>query len=322
MPDVAPDDDIQPAAAVSSREPVEPVEPVEPLEPLERGEPAEADGDAEAAEPLTRAGRRAMQAAAARSGTGPSTIAPTHPSVILATVALGLLVVVSAASGQPQTGLALAFVGVVLAWGWPVLLGAPSPSLTALVIGIGAVAIAGTAALTRTEPFLRWVPVAVAVSVIAGFFHQLLRRDGRPRLTHGAATTISGLALAAAGAPLAVLPAYRLGSHYVLAAGAALGLAALVEVTGRRPGWHRWMLVVVVVAGVAGAVGVSAAVDGIPVLAAVILGALVAAVSHALRRVLASLPGADALQARMATGSASVLVVGVVVYLLTRLYAG
>ncbi len=300
MPDVPPDDDTQPAPAGSSREPAGSVEP---------------------AESGTRAGRRSMQVAAGRRGGDRATPAPTRRSVVLATLALGLLVVVSAASGQPQTGLALAFVGVVLAWGWPDLLDAPSKSIASLVIGVGAVAIGGTAGLTRTEPFLRWVPVAVAVSVIAGFFHQLLRRDGRPRLTHGAATTISGLALVAAGAPLAVLPAYRLGSHYVLAAGAALGLAALVEVLGRWSGWHRWMLAVVVVAGAAAAVGISATVDGIPLVAAVLLGVLVAAISHALRRVLTSLPGAGALQAQMATGAASVLVVGVVVYLLTRMYA-
>ena len=259
--------------------------------------------------------------AARRDGSSPETLAPTRPSVTLATVVLALLVAVSAASGQPQTGLALAAIGLVLAWGWPVLLGAPSPSVTSVVIGLGAVAIAGTAGLTRTEPFLRWVAVAVAVSVIAGFFAQLLRRDGRLRLTQGAATTVSGLALAAAGAPLAVLPAYRLGSHYVLAAGAALGLAALAELPGRWSGGHRWRLAVVVAAGAAGSVGVSAAVDGIPVVAAVLLGVLVAAISHALRRVLTALPGAGALRARMAVAAASVLVVGVVVYLLTRLYA-
>jgi len=294
MPDVLPEDDGQ-AAALSSGEPVE---------------------------PTTRAGRRAAREAARRDGSSPETLAPTRPSVTLATVVLALLVAVSAASGQPQTGLALAAIGLVLAWGWPVLLGAPSPSVASVVIGLGAVAIAGTAGLTRTEPFLRWVAVAVAVSVIAGFFAQLLRRDGRLRLTQGAATTVSGLALAAAGAPLAVLPAYRLGSHYVLAAGAALGTAALAELPGRWSGGHRWRLVVVVVAaGAAGSVGVSAAVDGIPVVAAVLLGVLVAAISHALRRVLTALPGAGALRARMAVAAASVLVVGVVVYLLTRLYA-
>jgi len=293
MPDVLPDDDGQ-AAALSSGEPVQ---------------------------PTTRAGRRAAREAARRDGSSPETLAPTRPSVTLATVVLALLVAVSAASGQPQTGLALAAIGVVLAWGWPVMLGAPSPSVASVVIGLGAVAIAGTAGLTRTEPFLRWVAVAVAVSVIAGFFAQLLRRDGRLRLTQGAATTVSGLALAAAGAPLAVLPAYRLGSHYVLAAGAALGLAALAELPGRWSGGHRWRLAVVVAAGAAGSVGVSAAVDGIPVVAAVLLGVLVAAISHALRRVLTALPGAGALRARMAVAAASVLVVGVVVYLLTRLYA-
>ena len=274
---------------------------------------------APAEQPTTRAARRVAREAAHRAD--PASLVATPPAVVLATAALALLVSVSAASGQPQTGLALAFLGIVLGWGWPILLGAPSPVVTSVIISIGAVAVEAAAGLTRTEPFLRWVPVAAAVSVLAAFLHQILRRDGRTRLTYGAATTISGLALATTGAPLAVLPAYRFGDDYVLAAGAALTLAALVELLGHWSGWTRWMLLPVTVAGAAGAVGVALLVGRVPLLGAAILGVLVAAVSHALRRVLTPLPGAAALQARMAMGAASVLVVGVVVYVITRLFA-
>ena len=267
----------------------------------------------------TRAGRRGAREAG--RSVDPASLVATHPAVVLATAALALLVSVSATSGQAQTGLALAFLGIVLGWGWPVLLGAPSPVITSVIIGIGAVAVEAVAALTRNEPFLRWVPVAAAVSMLAAFLHQILRRDGRARLTYGAATTISGLALATTGAPLAVLPAYRSGEDYVLAAGAALALGALVELLGHWPGWRRWLLLPVIVAGAAGALGVALAVGHVPMVAAAILGVLVAAVSHALRRVLTPLPGAGALQARMAMGAASVLVVGVVVYIVTRLFA-
>ncbi len=267
----------------------------------------------------TRAGRRGAREAG--RPVDPASLVATHPAVVLATAALALLVSVSATSGQAQTGLALAFLGIVLGWGWPVLLGAPSPVITSVIIGIGAVAVEAAAALTRTEPFLRWVPVAAAVSMLAAFLHQILRRDGRARLTYGAATTISGLALATTGAPLAVLPAYRSGGDYVLAAGAALALGALVELLGHWPGWRRWLLLPVIVAGAVGALGVALAVGHVPMVAAAILGVLVAAVSHALRRVLTPLPGAGALQARMAMGAASVLVVGVVVYIVTRLFA-
>jgi hypothetical protein len=310
MRDVPPDDDSEPAAAVSSRERVEP-ESKPDSQPEPQPEP----------QPETRAGRRIAHETAGPRSADPAAVLPTRPSVVLAAVALTLLVVVSTASGQLQAGLALAFAGVVLAWGWPVLLGAPSPLVSSVVIALGAVATAGAAGLTRTEPFLRWVAAAVAVGVLVGFFHQLVRRDGRARLTQGAATTISGLAIATAGAPLAVLPAYRFGSHYVLAAGAALGLAALAELLARWAGWRRWMLLLVLVLGAGGSVGVSARVNGIPLVAAVLLGVAVAGISHALRRVLTPLPGSQALQAQLASGAASVLVVGVVVYLLARLYA-
>ena len=179
---------------------------------------------------------------------------------------------------------------------------------------------------SRLAPALTVLVATVAAgnavhAATAGFAFNGPGVSGNLVLTYGAATTISGLALATTGAPLAVLPAYRSGEDYLLAAGAALALGALVELLGHWPGWRRWLLLPVTVAGAAGSLGVALAVGHVPLVAAAILGVLVAAVSHALRRVLTPLPGAGALQARMAMGAASVLVVGVVVYLITRLFA-
>lgn len=285
--------------------------------------------------PLTRAARRAAleshgygpRGSVEPPPTGPPTAPPTDLPVAVATAALGLLLALSAGSGPIPTALALAFTGVVLAWGWPVLLGCPSARSTSLLVGTGAVAVSGTVALTDEEPFLRWVPVAVAVSVIAAFLHQLGRRDGRPGLAHGVATSVSGLALAAAGAPLAALPSYPGTAPYVVAAMTALSVAALVELLGRWnalnrwPAANQWLAVPVVVLGAASAVAAAGLVHGIPLAAAASIGALVAGVSHALRRAFLALPGARGLQARMAAAAGSVLVVGVVVYLLTRVYA-
>lgn len=271
--------------------------------------------------PLTRAARRAALAAPSREPVLPPGAAATDPATAMATAALALLLALSVGSGPVQAALAVAFTGVVLAWGWPTLLQCPSPRGTSLVVGAGAVAVGATVALTRTEPFLIWVPVTVAVSVIVAFLHQLARRDGRPGLARGAAASASGLALAAAGAPLAALPWYRGSGPYVVAAMTALAVAALVELLGRWPATNRWLAVPVLVLGAAGALAAGALAHGIPLVAAALLGALVAGVSHALRRALLALPGAAGVQARTAAAAGSALVVGVVVYLLVRVYA-
>jgi hypothetical protein len=63
-------------------------------------------------------------------------------------------------------------------------------------------------------------------------------------------------------------------------------------------------------------------VMGVPVGAAALVGVLVSGISHSMMRVLFALPGARAVRSAVAVGAAAVLSVGVVVYLLARIFAG
>ena len=71
---------------------------------------------------------------------------------------------------------------------------------------------------------------ALAVSLLAAFLHQLLRRDGRPRLTESVAATAAGLAIVAIGANYVPLPRTLGGSQTMAAAMAAIALSALADV--------------------------------------------------------------------------------------------
>lgn len=286
------------------------------------------------ASPQTRASLRAEREAAARDaaarhaaarsagleGRSPLVVVPTALASVAATVALALLVALSAAVGPLQTALALGLTGLVLAWGWPLLLSAPTPGWSSAVIGLGSVAIALTAGLTREEPVLRWLPATIGVSIVLGFLQQLLRRE-RSDLTLGLSSTVAGLALATAGAPLAALPHYPRGPGHVAVAMAAVAAAAGADLLAHLPAVRRWVLVPAVVAGVAGALLVAHLVGVVQPVPAVVLGVLAGGVSHIVRRILAPLPDAGGLPARLAVGAASVLVVGVLVYLATRLVA-
>ena len=270
----------------------------------------------------TRASLRAAREAAARAQrlTGPAgaALVPVPLVTVASAVGLAALVAVSALTGQVPTGLAVAFAAVVLAYGWTRLLEAPTPGWGALVVGAGGVAVALTAALTPDEPLLRWVPASLGVSLVVGFLQQLLRRE-RAGLTLGLTAVVGGLSVVSMGVPVVVLPFYARGSAHVVVAMTAVALAALTELLGRVGSVQRWLLLPVLVAGGAGAGLASLLLDATAVLPATLLGVLVAGVSHVLRRVLAPLPGAAGLAARLAIGAASVLSVGVLVYLVTRL---
>jgi hypothetical protein len=252
-----------------------------------------------------------------RSIRSPSSVLVAVPAAVCLAALIGL----SARVGVVPTALAVAFTAVVTAWGWSVLTDPPDPAPTSVVAAGGALSICATTALTQTEPYLAWVPVAIAASVIAVFLQQLWRGDRR-RLTEGIASSVAGLAVAASGAALIPLPHYAHGGSWILAAMVTVAAGSVPSALLR---WHVgsvWVLFATVVLGTGGAVGAAIVLGGIPLLPAVVLGVLVSAISHAMLRVLLALPRAAAVQAAVAVGSAPVLIVGVVVYVLARMYPG
>lgn len=244
--------------------------------------------------------------------------APVHARVALAVVAFGLLIAVSAYAGQSILALAVGLAGVVLAWGWAGLLGLPSPHGTAAVVAVGTASGVVATVSTRTDPFLRWMPAALAVSLLGAFAHQLARRDGRPRLVESLSGTITGLAVVTAGAALVPLPLVRRGADAVAVALTAVALASVVELAGgRSPRLHRLMPAAGVLLGVC-ASGAVAAAAGLPLLTGALVGGVCAGLSALVRLVLAPLPTMSGPRSQLVSGTSSVLICGVVVYLLTR----
>ena len=139
------------------------------------------------------------------------------------------LIALTGYSYSVLVALAVGLIGLILAWGWPVLLALPSPRGTTTVLAIGAVSCVAAAALMRQEPFLEWIPAALAVSLVAAFLHQLLRRDGRPRLTESVAATGAGLAILSIGVAYIPLPRTLGGEQTLAAAMAALAVSAFAD---------------------------------------------------------------------------------------------
>lgn len=266
--------------------------------------------------PLTRRERRAGAQTAKPALPRRALVA--RPLAIAATVAFAALVALTGYASPGFVALAVALAGFVLAWGWPVLLSLPSPRGTSGVLAIGTVLMTGTALVTRDDPYLEWMPAALAVSVIVAFLHQLMRRDGRPRLTESVAATISGLAIISAGTALAPIPHMLAGEHALAATMAGLGVGALADPCISMRRLRRWALFIAMVGGGAAAMVVSA-LAGAPMAGpAALLGLLAAAISHAARRVLAPLPATAMPRAQLAAAATSSLLIGVVVYVVVR----
>jgi len=232
--------------------------------------------------------------------------------VVPLTVVLAGLVALGVGLGYAVSVLVFGLLALVLAWGWALLLDAPTPRGAQAMVVLGALLITGTLAATDGPQRLRWLPVTVAIGIIGGFLQQLLRGDGRARLTFGVAVTSSSLAIMASGATIVPLSTRPLGPGLVYVAMAALAVGAVAGLSSRWPRLGaRAVLVVLVVGGVAAAV-VAAFVE-MRMLTAIGLGMFVASLSYSVRHILGALPDRDPVPAQAASAAASVLLPGVVV---------
>lgn len=293
--------------------------PDEPTTPRAPGPVSPAGGSDTPA--LTRRQLREAALAAGRA-TQPLVLPPTtsrRPLAVASTIALSALVALTGYAHPVLVALAVALAGLVVAWGWPVLLGLPSRFGTTVVLAIGAVTCTAAAALSPDEPYLRWVPAALAVSLIAAFLHQLLRRDGRPRLTESVAASAAGLAVITSGVSYIPLPQTLGGSQTLAVAMAGLGLAALADLAVPSARLRAWALPLAMVIGGLGGMLVSLQSGRPHPATGALIGVLVAGTSHAVRRVLAVLPSMVSSRSQLVSGATSVLLCGVVAYTLGRL---
>ncbi len=251
----------------------------------------------------------------AATGTRVPRAAVTAAAAVLAAVLLGL----AAPAGVGASAVAAVVLGAALALGWPALLALPSPrGTTGVVLGTGAAA-ALVVATTPDDPWLRRLPVALALAVLAACAHQLLRRDLRPRVVDGLGGTLCGAALAASAAGWAVLPATPGGWPLALVA-AVSGTTACVALLTPWPPLLRAALVVVAAAGTGAST--SAALAGVPPAGAAAIGAAVGVVAVVLHALLAPLPAAGRVRSRVAMVAAPLAAAGTVAYGLGRVLLG
>jgi len=247
---------------------------------------------------------------------------PLQPLFTIAVVALACLLTVSAFAGPVLVAVSVALAAGVIVWGWSGLLGLPSPRGTAFVVAVGSAAAIGTALATVSDPYLTWMPAALAGSIFVVFIHQFARRDGRPRLVESVASTIMAIALVASGASLVSLPRTPHGAWVIALAASAMAVSALTDLIGGSRRLRAWLLPLAMLAGGAVAIVVGVTLGAIGWGPAALLGVLSAGISHAIRRALAMLPALTSCERGPLIAGASVLTGGVVVYVAGRFFLG
>lgn len=233
----------------------------------------------------------------------------------LEVLVVAVLLAVAAAASTGLLTVALAASAGVIAWGWAGALALPTPRGTFGVLSLGGLVLVLAVATRQTAPWLEWLPAAAALSVIVSFLHQLTRRDGRPRVVESVSSVVLALAVVSTGALLVPASRTDLGIALVVAALAAAAASSVTDLLRTVPAARPWCTPVALLSG-AGAASLVALVLGAPVLIWVLVGVTSAALSHAARAVLGTLPTMAHPRPRLVAAVASVLAVGLVPYLM------
>ncbi len=202
---------------------------------------------------------------------------------------------------------------VVLASGWPTLLGLPTPRGSTTVLAIcGAVAVLVVLlSSTAGVPALRWSAPVLACSIVVIFMHQLFRRDLRPRLVESVTGVVAGVVVvecAVGWLAVSTLIPRLAGVACVTMLGAAVALAVPLS--------RRWSGVLTLLLSVGAALAAAGLLSGVSVLSATVTGLGVAAVFVGVRRLFIALPSATSRQAAVAAAATGVSASGIVVFML------
>jgi hypothetical protein len=137
---------------------------------------------------------------------------------------IGAVLTVASLVGAPAILAVLVVVALGLALGWPRLVGLPSRPGSILVIAASGLLALGAVLLTGTLVPLMAV---LGFAVVAAFVHEMVRRDGRPRLVESVTGTVTGSVAAVSAAGWVVVSGVGPPAVLVTATGAALTVAAL-----------------------------------------------------------------------------------------------
>lgn len=235
------------------------------------------------------------------------------------TAVLAALVAGAGVMGEVPLVIVAGLLAVLLAAGWPGLLDLPARLGTSVVVALGGAGAVIAVTATRGTPFLRELPVVVALAILLAFVNELARQDGRLRLVESVTGTVTGVLVATAAAGWVAAVRAPGGTSLVVSGAFALAVAAAVSAVPLG-GWTG--ATVTTVAAVIAGGGAGAVMPQTEAIAGAFLGLATGILIAALHVLFDRLP---TLRRRWAAGAAIVLPVsvsGILVYVVGRVLIG
>lgn len=208
----------------------------------------------------------------------------------------------------------MALLVVLFAWGWPQLLALPAFAGTRILLLVVAAASFGAVWFTGD---LTALTLVAAVSVIAAFVREFLRRDGRPRLVESLAASATGIVIVVSAAGWVAVGEGPLPLTVVLTAAVTLATGAACAALPLPPWPHA--ILTIVAATVVGVIG-GAVLPELGYVVSGLIGLAAGLLSAALHALLGRYPSAGRPSAAVAAAVLPIAVVGIPAYVLLRFF--
>lgn len=218
-----------------------------------------------------------------------------------------------------------ALVGVVyvlvmaVAIGWPWLIALPAPRSSSAVLALCGFGAVISVVIMDVEPLLKWLPAALGGAVVVAFLHQLLRRDGRPRLVEAVSGMVAGMLVLASAAGWVAAVRTGGGVSLVVIGAVALAAASAAAAVPVR-GWFG-ALITLAAGSLAGG-GVGMAMPLLSGRAGLLIGLMAGILIASLRSLFAHLPAAGQRPAVLASIALPVAASGIAIYVIGRVLIG
>ncbi len=235
------------------------------------------------------------------------------------TASAASFVAVSAFFGTRFLAIAIFFSIVIAAVGWPWLLRISRHLVsTAIVMGGGTLALIAVL-LGRSEPYLRYMVLAIAGITIAALCAEIFWPSAKDHVVTSVSATAGAGAVAVSGAAW-VASSRTVGSEDLVVAGAAaLAVAAITSVVTSRAHINS---VLTIVLGTAVGYGMGTLFDSISWYGGMLVGLVAGATSLLIHELSRREPPPVNVWAGIASALTPVLVAGVLIYVTGRLLVG
>jgi len=205
---------------------------------------------------------------------------------------------------------------VVFAIGWSSLLHLPAKGGTTIVVVLAGLGGLACLAATRDEPWLRYLPIVLAMAVFLSFINEMLRAYPRIQLVDSLVGTVSGTVVSISA--VGWVASYKLdgGVELAVAGAAALAVASAVSASRISPVWRN---VIAVVASVAVGYGSTLVLDQLTLYAGLGIGVCAGVIVVALQHLFGRLPAVTGKTSWMSVVTLPIAVMGIVAYIVGRI---